>query len=328
MKRKKNLKPILRFLVLSLFLFFTALSDATSADEKNVTIAYPAKSMSWFPIYVAERRGFFEAEGLRPVMVLMRSGVTTTALATQQIDYTTNGSALLTGALKRLPMQILMGLANRTLFSLVVVPEITSVQELKGKVIGINAFGGTQAVVSEEYLRSIRLEPGKSVQLLALGDEAARLAALEKRLIHATLMPPPANVFAEKQGYKILVRADEMARVPQAIFGTHLEKIRRDREEVQKVITAVALGHRFIQQEPEGAIQLIREWNNLALTDARRVYELSKGVYAKDGQLDEMGIQTLAQVIQKSAGGSLTPIAMSDIFDPALLRQSLDRLPR
>jgi len=259
-------------------------------------------------------------------MILMRSGVTTTALATQQIDYTTNGSALLTGALKRLPMRVLMGLANRTLFSLIVVPEITSVQDLKGKVIGINAFGGTQAIVSEEFLRSKGLEPGKSVQLLALGDDAARMAALEKRLIHATLFPPPTNVFAERQGYRILVRADEMATIPQAIFGTHLEKVRRDREEVKKVMTAIVRGHRFVQRQTEEAIRLIQEWNQLNAADARRVFELSKGVYAEDGRLEEKGIQALAQVIEKSAGGPLSPVVLRDIFDPALLSESLDRL--
>lgn len=319
-----------RFFLLLLIhtLCFAAwLSDAR-ADEKRITIAYPAKSMSWFPIYVAEKRGFFQEEGLRPVMVLMRSGVTTTALAAQQIDYTTNGSALLTGALKRLPIRVLMGLANRTLFSLIVVPEITSVRDLKGKVIGINAFGGTQAVVSEEYLRSIGLELGKSVQLLALGDDAARMAALEKRLIHATLLPPPANVFAERQGYRILVRADEMATIPQAIFGTHLEKVRREREEVKKVMTAIVRGHRFVQRQTEEAVRLIQEWNQLDAADARRVFELSKGVYAEDGRLEEKGIQALAQVIQKSAGGPLSPVAMRDFFDPALLGESLDRLPR
>lgn len=330
MNRNKTPLAISRVFILSLIqlMCFGALSNHTRADEKKVTIAYPAKSMSWFPIYVAERRGFFQEEGLRPVMILMRSGVTTTALATQQVDYTTNGSALLTGALKRLPMRVLMGLANRTLFSLIVVPEITSVQQLKGKVFGINAFGGTQAVVSEEYLRTVGLEPGKSVQLLALGDDAARMAALGKRLIHATLLPPPANVFAEKQGYRILVRADEMAKVPQAIFGTYLEKIRRDRDEVRKVITAIVRGHRFVQQEPEGAIRFIREWNQLDAADAQRVYELSKGVYAEEGRPEEKGIQALAQVIQKSAGEPSSPVTMRDFFDPALLGQSLDRLPR
>ena len=317
-----------RFFLLLLIqpLCFAAWLSETRADEKKITIAYPAKSMSWFPIYVAEKRGFFQEEGLRPVMILMRSGVTTTALATQQIDYTTNGSALLTGALKRLPMRLLMGLANRTLFSLIVVPEITSVQDLKGKVIGINAFGGTQAIVSEEFLRSKGLEPGKSVQLLALGDDAARMAALEKRLIHATLFPPPTNVFAERQGYRILVRADEMATIPQAIFGTHLEKVRRDREEVKKVMTAIVRGHRFVQRQTEEAIRLIQEWNQLDAADARRVFELSKGVYAEDGRLEEKGIQALAQVIEKSAGGPLSPVTMRDIFDPALLSESLDRL--
>jgi ABC-type nitrate/sulfonate/bicarbonate transport system substrate-binding protein len=315
-----------------LIIFLSCLKSSpeyASADDKKITISYPAKSMAWFPIYVAEKRGFFTDEGLRPVMVLMRSGVTTTALATQQVDYTANGSALLTGVLKKIPLRLLMGLANKILFSLVVAPEITSVRDLKGKVIGINAFGGTQAVVSEAYLKHVGLEPGKSVKLLALGGEAARMAALEKRLIHATLLPPPGNVFAETQGYKILVRADEIAdiaKVPSNLFGTHIEKIRQNRAEVRSVIVAILRGHRFIQQEREGTIRLIREWNELDLPAARRVYELSKAAYAEDGRLDEVAIRNLADIIQKSTDGSLSPIVFGEIFEQSLLRESIQRV--
>jgi NitT/TauT family transport system substrate-binding protein len=326
MNQTKNHAVVFCFVIFLSCVFFAAFSNDTEAEETRVSIAYPAKSMSWFPLYVAERKGFFKEEGLDPVMILMTSNVTTTALVGQQIDYTTNGSALLNGALKQLPLRILMGLANGTLFSLVVVREITSVQELKGKVIGINAFGGTQAVVSEEYLRGVGLEPGKSVKLLALGAEAARMAALKERLIHATLLPPPSNVFAEKQGYRILVPADQMPRVPQALFGTFLDKIKKKRDEVQSVITAIIRGHRFIQNNPDGAIQLIQEWNQLDLADSRRVYELSKDVYAKDGELSDTGIQTLAQAIQHYAGKSAKPLPMSDIVASAPLREALSGL--
>jgi ABC-type nitrate/sulfonate/bicarbonate transport system substrate-binding protein len=117
-----------------------------------------------------------------------------------------------------------------------------------------------------------------------------------------------------------------MAKIPQAIFGTHLEKVRRDRDEVVKVITAIVRGHRFVQREPEGAVRHVQEWNQLNATDARRVYELSKGVYAEDGRVEEKSIQTLAEVIEKSAGVPMASIAMRDIFDPALLGESIDRI--
>src|SRR5262249_51437584 len=197
---------------------------AVMAAEKRITIGYPGLSAELFPIIVAEKRGFFQKAGFRSALTLMPSGVTTTALALKELDYTTNGSALLTGALQGLGMRAVMGIANRNLFTLVVTSDVKTPRDLKDKTIGVNAFGGTQALSTASYLRKIGLEPGKAVRFLAIGGGTARLAALEKNLIQATLLPPPANVLAERKGYRILVQGDEMVKVPLGLFGTNLEK--------------------------------------------------------------------------------------------------------
>jgi ABC-type nitrate/sulfonate/bicarbonate transport system substrate-binding protein len=261
--------------------------------------------------------------------IIKASGLTTTALSTQEVDYTTNGSALLTGVLKGMGMRVVMGISNRNLFSLVAAPEISSPRDLRDRVIGVASFGGTQHLTTESYLTKIGFEPGKNVRLLAVGDPSSRMAALEKRLIHATLLPPPGNVFAEKKGYRILVRGEEMSNVPHALFGTHLGKLAKDRQEVVGVITTLLRGLRFIHQEPEEAVRLFSEWGNLEMADARRVYDLTIGGYPEDGRLDEGGIQTLAQMIQK-AGGIASGAGMSvrDFIDLISLKEAVTRIGR
>jgi NitT/TauT family transport system substrate-binding protein len=319
-------KPSFWRLPLFFFLGLFLATNTTLAAEKTITIAYPAQSMSWFPVYVAEKKGFFREEGLQPVLVLMRSNIAITALVTQEIDYTTS-TAVATGAANGMPIRVVMGLAQRTLFSLVVVPEITFPRELKGKVLGVATFGALQAVVTEDYVKRIGLEPGKSVKLIALGADAARMAALEKRLIHGTLLPPPGNVYAEKLGYRILARAEEMASFPQASVGTHTEKIRKQREEVRKVISAVLRGSRLIQREPEEGIRLIRDWDRLSASDARRVYELIQGAYAENGRFDEREIRAMAQVGQEP-GRDLSQISIKDIVDFSPLDEVVSKLRR
>src|ERR671915_45471 len=89
---------LLRCITRLLGLLVAALPAAVAA-EKQITIAYPALSPELFPLFVAEKKGFFQQVGLRSVLAQMNSGVTTTALGSREADYTTNGSALLTGAL-------------------------------------------------------------------------------------------------------------------------------------------------------------------------------------------------------------------------------------
>ncbi len=115
------------FLILLGAFFYTAsmFGEAPSA-EKIGHHRLPRRSPELFPIYVAEKKGFFQQAGLRSAMVRMTSDLTTTPLSTQDDDYTTNGSALLTGVLKGMGMRVVMGISNRTLFSLVAAPDISS----------------------------------------------------------------------------------------------------------------------------------------------------------------------------------------------------------
>jgi ABC-type nitrate/sulfonate/bicarbonate transport system substrate-binding protein len=302
---------------------------AALAAEKQITIAYPALSPELFPIFVAEKKGFFQKVGLRSVLAQMTSGVTTTALGSREADYTTNGSALLTGALNNLGLRVVMGIANHNLFTLVADPEISSAKDLRDKTIGVNAFGGTQALTTESYLRQIGLEPGKNVKLLAVGDTPSRMAALTKKLIHATLLPPPANVLAESKGYRILVRGDEMSKVPHALFGTHLEKIQKDPKEVTAAITAILSGIRFIKGEPKEALPLLAEWAKIEPPHARRVYELIVEGYPEDGRLVEDGILLLAQMIQKAGNLKTTGrLSITDFVNAAPLKSALVQLER
>lgn len=322
-------RVLLRSVMLSLvgLLFFGF--PVAGAAEKQITIAYPALSPELFPIFVAEKKGFFQKVGLRPALSRMASGVTTTALASKEADYTTNGSALLTGALNGLGMRVVMGIANHNLFTLVALPELTSAKDLRDKIVGVNAFGGTQALTTDSYLRKIGLEPGKNVQLLAVGDTPARMAALEKKLIHATLLPPPANVLAESKGYRILVRGDEMSNVPHALFGTYLEKIQTDREEVVRVITAILSGIRLIQKEPKEAVPLLGEWAKIEPAHARRVYELIVNGYPEDGRLIEDGILSLAQMIQKAGNLKSTgQLSITDLVEAGPVKDAVSRLER
>jgi NitT/TauT family transport system substrate-binding protein len=297
------------------------------AAEKRITIGYPGLSPELFPIFVAEKKGFFQKFGLRPALTLMASGVTTTALASKEVDYTTNGSALLTGALQGLGMRVVMGIANRNLFTLVAASDVKSPKELKDKTIGVNAFGGTQALSTESYLRKIGFEPGKDVRLLPFGGSTARMAALEKNLIQATLLPPPANVLAESKGYRILVRGDEMSNVPHALFGTHLDKIRTDRDEVVNVITAILSGIQFIQKQPKEAVPLLAQWAKIEPAPAQRVYDLVVDGYPQDGRLVEDGILALTEMIQKAGNLKSTgSISIADLVEPGPLKEALGRL--
>jgi hypothetical protein len=69
----------------------------------------------------------------------------------------------------------------RPLFSLVVRPEIKSTSDLKGKVFAVNAFGFSQAILTEGSSSTYGIEK-RRVQAYRRGRTEGRLATMEKNL--------------------------------------------------------------------------------------------------------------------------------------------------
>src|SRR5438552_15927270 len=121
---------------------------ATAADIRKVTFSYSAVSMTWYPVKVALEKGFFRSEGLEPQLIQMNGNVATVALANGHIDFSLNISPVLNGAMQGLGTKLVAALNSRTLFSLVVRPEIKSDADLLGKVIDVSTFGYSYTILT------------------------------------------------------------------------------------------------------------------------------------------------------------------------------------
>jgi NitT/TauT family transport system substrate-binding protein len=218
----------------------------TDGPLQKITISYTAVSMTWLPIRVAVDRGFFADEGIDPSLILMRGNIATVALANGNIDFALNITTALQGTLQGLGLKLVAGLNTRPLFSLVVRPEIKSANELKGKIFAVNAFGFSQAILTEMHLQHLGLKKDE-YKLIAAGGTEGRLAAMEKNLAQGTLVPPPVNVKMENQGYRLIGNTADVIAYPIIGLVTHDGKIKSHPEMVEKVIRAALRGLTFVR---------------------------------------------------------------------------------
>src|SRR5205823_6124299 len=85
-------------------------------------------------------------------------------------------------------------------------PEIRSVQDLRGKPVGVTRFGSSTDYAMLQVLRRNGLEPVKDVPVLQIAGGHRGLAiALLNRSILAAPIAPPNSLHAEKGGAKLLV---------------------------------------------------------------------------------------------------------------------------
>src|SRR6185369_16977675 len=134
-------------------------------------IGVPSPSVSYFPIIVAWKKGFFAQEGIQTEFIMMRPSIVPAALSNSEIQYTTATGTAAGAILRGFPFKIVAYFSNRLMDSLMVKPQIKSVADLRGKIIGVDAPGASTHVLTTLVLRKYQVDPEKDAKVLAVGDE-------------------------------------------------------------------------------------------------------------------------------------------------------------
>src|ERR1051325_3241219 len=158
-------------------LFLTIIIVCASAPElraqartDKIVFSIPSRSIAAIDLYMAKERGFFREEGLDVDIVQIRGNVAIAAALSGQVQ-ATNGIGTVIRALERsdVPLKILTVSLKRNLFWLVARPGITSISELKGKILGTTTFGGSQHTAATRLIRKGGVNPDKDLTVV-VGD--------------------------------------------------------------------------------------------------------------------------------------------------------------
>jgi hypothetical protein len=106
-------------------------------------------SISELPFKVAQLKGFWREEGLDVEAILIRGAVGMQALLGGSVDYTSAYGSTIAAAVGGLPVKLVFISSSKPQFELVSQPQIKSVQELKGKVVGISSLGGSNDLMMD-----------------------------------------------------------------------------------------------------------------------------------------------------------------------------------
>jgi ABC-type nitrate/sulfonate/bicarbonate transport system substrate-binding protein len=285
---------------------------------QKVTFSYPAISMTWLPLKVAVDKGFFADEGLEPNLIFMRGNLGTVALSNGDIDFVLNITSALQGALQGLGLKLVAALNTRPLFSLVVRPEIKTIADLKDKTFAVNAFGFSQAILTEAHLQHLGLKKGE-YKLIAAGGTEGRLATMEKNLAQGTLVPPPVNVKMENQGYRLIGNTADIVAYPIIGLVTHENKIKSNPDRVEKAIRASLRGLNFVRNNRQETVKVIMSWVNLNEKDAARVYDLSKEGFSRDGFVTDDDLSFEWNILKEAT--KKTNVSIAAVHDFTILRK-------
>jgi len=187
--------------------------------------------------------------------------------------------------------------------------------------LGISSFGATPDVAARMMLKQAGIDADKEIKTLALGSDAARLAALRQRIVDVVVISPPADTQMEKQGYRILARAYELFNFPYLGLGTHTRKVKERPEEIRRTIKATILANRFIRDQREEAVRTLISWGKVEQEYAYASYDALRNLFNADGDVPEDGLRLVIEQARRSAKVT-REVLPGEVVDLSFLRDA------
>jgi len=286
-----------------------------SQPLKKIRIGSTTPSITTLPSEIAAKKGFFREEGLDPEMITIRSAdIIIKAMLSTQLDYSTSLPSLATAAVAGLPIRIVGVMIKKTSYVMVSHSSVQSIQDLKGKVVGVSSFGAPSDYAVRVALQKGGLDPKKDVTIIQVGGSASRLSAMQGGMIQATVLVAPFDLQAEKMGFRRLLWLGKVMDLPQGGLGVHEKRLQEQPDEIVRVMKAVSRGIQFIKSSRDETIRFMMPWLNLDRSVAEGAYPLVVESLADFGIVEDSVIES-AMEAARFQGRSDKAVPLSQVRD-------------
>jgi ABC-type nitrate/sulfonate/bicarbonate transport system substrate-binding protein len=269
------------------FLFVTTLGLGQEKNLQAVRVSYPSVTGNMAPLWIAKEMRLFEKYGLEPRLVNIASGViSVNALISGEIELAAaSSSSAVTAAVQGAPA-VIIATFGPTPYKLVAHPSITSIDGLRGKIIGSSRPGAGSDYALRRLLLKLGLVPGKDVTILPTGlsESDKRIVTVLQGKIDATIGTLDSLSQFELRGQKLSVLADLLTLgiyTSGSVLATTRQYLKKNRAQAKAFLSAFCEAVWMGRADKEVAFQIYRK--NLRLHDTTLL-----GVIYKTSLLDRI----------------------------------------
>jgi NitT/TauT family transport system substrate-binding protein len=275
----------MHYRTIALLLVFTGSLPlfAAQAQDKKLdffTISYASVSGTRAPLWIAKDNQLFEKYGLDGNLIYIASGVTSVnALLGGSVDIiAASGSSAVGAAARGAPLVVIASLGHIA-YKLIAHPSITSVQGLKGKIIGSSRIGAGTDFALQRLLPKLGLIPGKDVTLIPTGisESDRRMLMLVQGKIDATLGTEDNLLQLASRGMKFSVLADLYEAgvyTTGSDIATSRQLLKQKPRQLKAFLMAVSEGIAVGRMQREQAFRVYRKY--LKVEDPRMLESMYK----------------------------------------------------
>jgi ABC-type nitrate/sulfonate/bicarbonate transport system substrate-binding protein len=291
----------------------------------RVHIAYATPSGGFAAPWMAKEAGLFEKYGLDAEVSYIASGPTMVqALIAGEVQFGEIGApSSMSAYVESGEVVWITGTQNRPVLFVLAIPEITRLEDLRGRPVGVTRIGTTTHTMMKIVLRQVGLDAERDVQMLQTGGVPETVAALASGGIHAAILGPPSHFRALNQGLHVLLSLAESG-IPWPLGGTVTTRshIAAHRERVRNYLKAYVEAVHLLRTDRERAIDVIAQYTNLAdRAIAEQTWEIYRNYYSMPPYPERAAMEAVAREELGNMNPKAREVPPEDFYDDSILRE-------
>jgi ABC-type nitrate/sulfonate/bicarbonate transport system substrate-binding protein len=193
-------------------LWLSLVTQATAQEKIRFPLSASSKTLGYSPLWVAQKQGFFERQGLDAQVVLVSGADKSTMALVGGSVYVGSGSIDATiGAVEQgADLVTTGGVINGLTHMLMGGKKFKTYEDLRGANIGSSGITSGTAFVLRRMMAAKGLQYPKDYNLVNVGPSAQSYLALTANRVDAALIAVPLSSDAAELGYNIIGRAADI----------------------------------------------------------------------------------------------------------------------
>ena len=302
-------------IVLFLALVFLVVAKSAVAQEKiKFPVSASSKTLGYSPLWVAEKKGFFDRQGLETQVVLVAGADKSIMALIGGSVFSSSGAAdaVITAAEQGADVATIGGVINGLTHYIMGGKKFRSFEDLKGSNIGSSGLTSGTAFVLRRVLKAKGLEYPRDYNLINVGGSAQAFLSLTAGRIDAAIIAVPLNYEAAAMGYPVVAKvADFIPNYQLTEITVKRSWAEKNRPTVVRYMKAMILAMRWLHDNKEAAIDFLSKEMKLKPDQARRGWEYytENKIWNPNAETNIEGVKTVIQIMAERGQfkGALPP---------------------
>jgi NitT/TauT family transport system substrate-binding protein len=280
------------------------------------------------PEWMALEGGFFKQHGLDVQLDNIASSTGIPALLSGQVQVAQLGGSETISAAAGGGDLVIIGIIGGVYPFVFMAPaSIASVDQLKGKKIGVSNIGSSSDIATRVMLRKVGLDPEKDVNIVAVGSLENRMAALLNGAIDGGVAQPPDQLALEDKGFHVIydLAAQKLPSVGTAVVVQRMW-LNSNRDVAQRYIDSLVEAIAKSRSDRDAAIKVLQKY--LKNDDPRALgvtYDFFVGQVTPQYPMIREEQFTDAIELLSASNDKVKTFKVGSILDPSLVQSAMDR---